>query len=78
MIRRRRRRRSPGLPKWRKERAQRRRAWRLIPKLERKALSCAEIGQIAEAGAFALKALQLRTKYPPMHASVGISWTATS
>jgi hypothetical protein len=32
--------------------------------LERKALSCAELGQHAEAGTFALKALQLRTKYP--------------
>ena len=32
--------------------------------LERKALSCADLEQHAEAGAFALKALELRTKYP--------------
>jgi len=51
--------------RWRALRAARRRAWRQIPLLEKKALSCAELGQQAEAGAFALKALQLRTKYPP-------------
>ena len=50
--------------RWRAARVARRRAWRQIPLLEAKALSCAELGQHVEAGAFALKALQLRTKYP--------------
>ncbi len=60
---------SARLTKWRAraraQRERRQRAWRQIPKLEAKALSCAELGQSHEAGAFALKALQLRTKYPP-------------
>jgi len=65
-----------GLRRRRTEFARHRRVWRQIPALERKALSCAELGQTIEAGAFALKALQLRTKYPQLYASVGIPLTA--
>ncbi len=50
--------------RWRAARAARLRAWRYIPLLEKKAFSCANLGQQAEAGAIALKALQLGTKYP--------------
>jgi hypothetical protein len=61
--------------RWRAARAARLRAWRQIPLLEKKALSCAELGQHVEAGTFALKALQLRTKYPqPVASTAPFFW----